>query len=109
MGTGLREGDPGHITFAWYPALRRDDLGIGPSRVWWVGDLEARDPAQTLAEIDARSLARPDPTITTDLDGGLTGLDHLVAGLVAEQTWKVGQRPPRHAALELRLRNTASL
>ena len=44
MGTGLRQGDPGHITFAWYPELVRPDLGIGPHRVWWLSDLTA-DPA----------------------------------------------------------------
>ena len=43
MGTGLRQGDPGHITFAWYPQLVRPDLGIGPHRVWWLSDLTA-DP-----------------------------------------------------------------
>ena len=42
MGTGLRQGDPGHITFAWYPQLVRPDLGIGPHRVWWLSELTGR-------------------------------------------------------------------
>ena len=43
MGTGLRQADPGHITFAWYPQLVRADLGIGPHQVWWLSELTA-DP-----------------------------------------------------------------
>ena len=69
MGTGLRQGDPGHITFTWYPQLVRPDLGIGPHQVWWLSDLTA-DPDTTatrgaIASVDARSYARPDPTRTT--------------------------------------------
>src|ERR1700730_10328076 len=59
MGTGLRQGDPGHMTFAWYPELVRPDLGIGPHRVWWLSDLTAEpDTAATrgaLASVDAQS------------------------------------------------------
>ena len=46
MGTGPRQGDPGHITFTWYPQLVRPDLGIGPHQVWWLSDLTA-DPDTT--------------------------------------------------------------
>ena len=68
MGTGPRQGDPGHITFTWYPQLVRPDLGIGPHQVWWLSDLTA-DPDTTAtrgarASVDVRSHARPDPTRT---------------------------------------------
>jgi predicted esterase len=110
MGTDARQGDPGHITYAWYPALVRADLGIGPAPLWWVQDLEGRDAGPgVLAEVDARSLARPDPTIVAHLHGGLQLHGEPTPGLVAEQTWTT--RPPAHRHLELglRLRNTAAL
>jgi pimeloyl-ACP methyl ester carboxylesterase len=110
MGTDPRQGDPGHITFAWYPALHRADLGIGPERVWWVQDLKGRDAGPgVLAEVDARSLARPDPAIVAHLHGGLQLHGTPTPGLVAEQTWRTGPAPPRHLELGLRLRNTAAL
>ena len=56
MGTGLRQGDPGHITFTWYPQLVRPDLGIGPHQVWWLSDLTA-DP-DTTATRGCQSLRR---------------------------------------------------
>jgi pimeloyl-ACP methyl ester carboxylesterase len=67
--TGLRQGDPGHITFAWNPKLVRPHLGIGPHQVWWLSNLTT-DPQTTatrgaIASVDARSYARPDPTRTT--------------------------------------------
>jgi Enterochelin esterase and related enzymes len=94
MGTGLRQGDPGHITFAWYPELVRPDLGIGPHRVWWLSDLTA-DPDTTAtrgatASVDARSYARPDPTRTTRRRRGFEpGLD-LSPGLYTELVWRIG-------------------
>ena len=99
MGTGLRQGDPGHITFAWYPQLVRPDLGIGPHRVWWLSDLTA-DPAAAAtrgatASVDARSYARPDPTRTTRRRRGFEpGLD-LSPGPVhrARLADRVGCRP----------------
>jgi pimeloyl-ACP methyl ester carboxylesterase len=110
MGTGLRQGDPGYITFAWYPGLRRDDLGIGPRQVWWIADLDARDSGEgRLAEVDARSLARPDPAVTTDFDGSLVFGDDFIPGFAAEQKWVLGETPTRLPELGLRLRNTAHL
>jgi predicted esterase len=110
MGTDPRQGDPGHITFAWYPALRREDLGIGSGRVWWLQDLEGRDAGPgVLAEVDARSLARPDPTIAAHLHGSLELHGEPTPGLVAEQTWELRRPPRRHMEVGMRLRNTAGL
>jgi hypothetical protein len=98
IGTGPRQGDPGHVTFAWYPALVRPDLGIGPHRVWWLSDLTA-DPDTTatrgaMASVDARSYARPDPTRTTRRRRGVD-LDFDFdpsPGLYTELLWRIG--PP---------------
>jgi hypothetical protein len=69
MGTGLRQADPGHITFAWYPQLVRPHLKIGPHQVWWLSQLTADQKVAAtrgaIAEVDARSYARPDPAPTT--------------------------------------------
>ncbi len=113
MGTGLRQGDPGHITFAWYPQLVRDDLGIGPHQVWWLSELKA-DPGVTarrgaVAEVDARSYARPDPTHTVRHHRGVVFNFDPSPGLYSELDWRVG--PPVGALpyLTLRLNGVAGL
>jgi pimeloyl-ACP methyl ester carboxylesterase len=94
MGTGLRQGDPGHITFTWYPQLVRNDLGIGPHRAWWLSDLTADpDTAATrgaTASVDARSYARPDPTRTTRRRRGFEPDLDLSPGLYTELIWRIG-------------------
>ncbi len=99
MGTGPRQSDPGHITFAWHPQLVRPDLGIGPHRVWWLSDLRA-DPTVAatrgaIAEVDARSYARPDPTRTTQRRRGFVPHFDPTPGLYSEQIWRLG--PPAQA------------
>ena len=113
MGTGLRQGDPGHITFTWYPQLVRADLGIGPHRVWWLSDLTADpDSAATrgaTASVDARSYARPDPTRTTWRRRGFEpGLD-LSPGLYTELIWRIGPAVDPMPFLALHLSRVASL
>ncbi|HEV7419397.1 MAG TPA: alpha/beta hydrolase-fold protein [Mycobacterium sp.] len=113
MGTGLRQGDPGHITFAWYPELVRPDLGLGPHRVWWLSDLTAdRDAAAArgaTASVDARSYARPDPTRTTRRRRGFEpGLD-LSPGLYTELVWRIGSAVDPMPFLALHLTRVASL
>src|SRR6478609_3052407 len=113
MGTGLRQGDPGHITFAWYPELVRPDLGIGPHRVWWLSDLSA-DPAAAAtrggtASVDARSYARPDPTRTTRRRRGFEpGLD-LSPGLYTELVWRIGSAVDPMPFLALHLTRVAGI
>ena len=99
MGTGPRQGDPGHITFTWYPQLVRPDLGIGPHQVWWLSDLTA-DPDTTAtrgasASVDARSHARPDPTRTTRRRRGFEPDLDLSPGLYTELTWRIGRLSTR--------------
>jgi hypothetical protein len=112
MGTGLRQADPGHITFAWYPQLVRDDLGIGPHQVWWLSKLAAdRKLAESrgaIAEVDARSYARPDPTHTTRRHTGFTLFDRS-PGLFSELKWLPGPAAAPLRYLTLQLTGVASL
>jgi len=113
MGTGLRQGDPGHITFAWYPELVRPDLGIGPHRVWWLSDLTADpDTAATrgaIASVDARSYARPDPTRTSRRRRGFEPDLDLSPGLYTELVWRIGSAVDPMPFLTLQLNRVAGL
>ena len=113
MGTGLRQADPGHITFAWYPQLVRADLGIGPHQVWWLSELTA-DPGLTarrgaVAEVDARSYARPDPTHTVRHHRGLVLNFEPTPGVYSELDWRVGAPVAPLPYLTLRLTGVAGL
>ncbi len=109
MGTGLRQSDPGHITFAWYPQLVRPDLGIGPHQVWWLSELTADPQLATggvrgvIAEVDARSYARPDPTHTTRRHRGFLLHFDPTPGLYSELVWQPGLPvdPLPHLTLKL--------
>ena len=113
MGTGLRQADPGHITFAWYPQLVRADQGIGPHQVWWLSELSADQSVTArrgaVAQVDARSYARPDPTHTVRHHRGVFLNFDPTPGLYSELDWRVG--PPVGALpyLTLRLTGVAGL
>ncbi len=113
MGTDLRQPDPGHITFAWYPQLTRDDLGIGPHRLWWLSDFVASaDVAAAsgrVAEVDARSYARPDPTRTTRRRRGFVLHLDPTPGLFTEQTWQHGPPAAELPYLTLKLTGVAAI
>jgi pimeloyl-ACP methyl ester carboxylesterase len=113
MGTGLRQADPGHITFAWYPQLVSAELGIGPDRVWWLSELKAAPEVVArrgaTAEIDARSYARPDPTHTVTHRRGIVGHFDPTPGLYSELDWRVGPSVGPLPYLTLRLNGVASL
>jgi hypothetical protein len=113
MGTGLRQADPGHITFAWYPQLVRADLGIGPHQVWWLSELTA-DPAVTArrgatAQVDARSYARPDPAHSIRRHRGFVPHFDPTPGLYTELDWRVVGAVDPMPYLTLRLTGVASL
>jgi pimeloyl-ACP methyl ester carboxylesterase len=113
MGTGLRQADPGHISFAWYPQLVRRDLGIGPHQVWWLSELAA-DPGVAarrgaIAEVDARSYARPDPTHTVRHHRGFVPGFDPSPGLYSELDWRVGPPVGVLPYLTLGLTGVASL
>ena len=113
MGTALRQADPGHITFAWYPQLVRADLGIGPHQVWWLSELTA-DPAvaarrEAVAEVDARSYARPDPTHTIRHHRGFIPHFEPTPGLYSDLDWQVGRPVGPLPYLTLNLKGVASL
>jgi pimeloyl-ACP methyl ester carboxylesterase len=113
MGTGLRQADPGHITFAWYPQLVRADLGIGPHQVWWLSELTAAPELVArrgaVAEVDARSYARPDPTHTITHQRGIVGHFDPTPGLYSELDWLVGPPVGPLPYLTLRLNGVGSL
>ncbi|WP_326548065.1 alpha/beta hydrolase-fold protein [Mycolicibacterium sp. ND9-15] len=112
MRTDPRQGDPGHITFSWYPELVRPDLGIGPHRVWWLSNLLA-DPTLTgrrgaLASVDARSYARPDPSRTIRRRRGIEpDLDE--PGLYTELQWRTGSAVEPMPFLTLKLTAVAQV
>ncbi|WP_197373280.1 peptidase [Mycolicibacterium baixiangningiae] len=113
MGTGLRQADPGHITFAWYPQLVREDLGIGPHRVWWVSELRAADDVTAergkRARVDARSYARPDRTRTIRRRRGVIPDFDPTPGLFTEMTWQLGADVDPLPLLTLDLSGVAGL
>ncbi|MBV8928231.1 MAG: peptidase, partial [Mycobacteriaceae bacterium] len=113
MGTGVRQADPGHITFAWHPQLTRPDLGLGPRRLWWLSDFAA-DPqvAATrgaIAEVDARSYAHPDQTRTMRRHRGFLPHFDPTPGLYTEQVWQLSAPPPALANLTLNLTGVVGL
>ena len=113
MGTGLRQADPGHITFAWFPQLVRIDLGIGPHQVWWLSGLIA-DPAVTarrgaVAEVDARSYARPDPSHTVRHHRGFLPNFDPTPAFYSELDWQIGPPVDPLPYLTLRLTGVARL
>lgn len=113
MGTAVRQSDPGHITFVWYPQLVRTDLGVGPHQVWWLSELVA-DPdvvarREATAEVDARSYARPDPTHTSRRHRGFVPHFDPTPGLYTELEWRVGAPVGALPYLTLRLTGVASL
>ncbi len=113
MGTGLRQADPGHISFAWYPRLVRPDLGIGPHRVWWLSNLQADHQLASkrgaVAKVDARSYARPDPAHTTRRHHGVVVGGEPSPGLYTEQVWRVGRQPVPMPYLTLNLTGVAAV
>jgi hypothetical protein len=113
MGTGLRQADPGHVTFAWYPQLVSAELGIGPDRAWWLSELTA-DPSVkarrgAIAEVDARSYARPDPTHTVRHRRGVVLNFDPSPAVYSELDWRVGLPVDPLPYLTLRLTGVASL
>ncbi|KUI25548.1 peptidase [Mycobacterium sp. IS-1742] len=111
MKTDLRQADPGHITFSWYPQLVREDLGIGPHRVWWVSELRAAEDVEKVrgrvAKVDARSYARPDRRRTIDRRGGVIPDFDPTPGVFTEMTWELGDEVDPMPWLTLKLTGVA--
>jgi hypothetical protein len=131
-----RRRNPGHVTFAWYPALSHPEWGTGPTGAYWVRDLAAR--SSDLARVDARSAARPDPAVSGETSnepitgpggsgepGGLgavmgepgdqlsfleavSGADPSV-GVRSERRWKLGAPPRRSPRIDLSLENVSRM
>jgi pimeloyl-ACP methyl ester carboxylesterase len=113
MGTAIRQADPGHITYAWYPQLQRHDLGIGPDTVWWLSGLRA-DPQIAsrrgeVAVVDARSYARPDPRHRSHRRAGALLNFNPTPGGYVERVWRFGPAREAQPRLTLRLTGVAAL
>ncbi|MFV9634454.1 alpha/beta hydrolase-fold protein [Mycobacterium neumannii] len=113
MGTGLRQPDPGHITYSWYPELVRPDLGLGPQQVWWLSKLTAGPDLAgrrgAVATVDARSYARPDPTRTIRRRRGVEPDLDLSPGLYTELLWRTGSAVEPMPFLTLKLTGVAGI
>jgi hypothetical protein len=108
LGDPRRTTNPPRITYTWYPHLTRADLGIGPTGVYWIRDLGARDSAPgTLAHLDAVA-ARPQPTITPVRTQNARIPGEATPSVVQQLTWQLGQPTPAKAAT-LTLTNVARL
>lgn len=113
MGTGLRQPDPGHITYSWYPELVRPDLGLGPQHIWWLSDVTAdaglAGRRGAVASVDARSYARPDPTRTIRRHRGVEPDLDLSPGLYTELLWRTGAAVEPIPFLTLKLTGVAGI
>jgi predicted esterase len=110
MGDGVRQRDPGHVSFSWYPHLVRPDLGIGPTSAYWVEGLAARAAAPgTLASVDADSHARPDPLAAIERTHGVLVPGDPGPAAVSELEWHLGAAPPPRAQLDLTLTDVGAL
>ena len=113
MLTEPRQGDPGHISFSWYPQLERPHLGLGPQRVWWISGLRAAPQIASrrgeVATVEARSFARPDKTYRTRRRGGFVLSFKPTPGLQTEQTWQLSREPDPRPHMTLDLTGVAGL
>jgi hypothetical protein len=95
------------------PQLVREDLGIGPHRVWWVPELRAADDVKEvrgkLAKVDARTYARPDRTRTIKHRRGAIPDFDTTPGLFTEMAWQLGGEVEPMPWLTLDLSGVAGL
>jgi hypothetical protein len=112
MGSLTRTRDPGRITYTWFPHLTRTDLGIGPTGVYWVRGLRARNGAPgVLASLDISSSAHPDRVVTAVRSSGavLTPDTPPVPGTFSDLQWHLGARPIASPLITARLTDVAAL
>ncbi|RDH80545.1 peptidase [Mycolicibacterium moriokaense] len=111
--TEPRRGDPGHISFSWYPQLEREDLGIGPHRVWWISGLRAAERVRSergaLATVEAHSHARPDRRVRARRRVGLVLNFKPMPGVYIEQAWQPAARREARPHMTLELTGVAAL
>jgi hypothetical protein len=112
MGNLSRTTNPGHIIYTWFPDLTRTDLRIGPTGVYWVRGLQARDRAPgRLASLDVTSSADPDPAVTVQRSSGpvVTGDTPPLTGTFRQLLWQTGPRPAPGATIVATLTNVSVL
>ena len=103
---------PGRITYSWFPHLRRPELGIGPTGVYWVRGLRARN-AGPVCSPPSTSPPPPDPTRRSPRCGRpvrcVTSDTPPVAGTFSELAWQLGARPAPQRRITARLVDVAAL
>jgi hypothetical protein len=100
---GTVQPDPGHVTYRWYPDLAVPKWGIGPTGAWWISGLESDAAPGALAEVDAVSLAHPDPLVTVTKGAEPVALSDGTPGVARTQQWQVGATPAAEPAIHLTL------
>lgn len=111
MNGGPRKREPGRITFTWFTNVVRDDMGLGPTSVYWLSRPIARtkEPGLT-ASIDATSEGRPEPKITIEtLPPKTEQAPGETPRIIQEERWKLGDAPAAANRAELTLTNVASV
>lgn len=104
LGVTRRVHNPGHITYAWYPSLTNHRWGIGPTGVYWVRGLHARNRAAgRLARIDVRDGMRPRRTISTLQRRHVNVPGDPSPAVVTDEKWRRGHTPARRHRMSLRL------
>ena len=112
MGNLSRQLDPGRITYTWFPDLSRADLGIGPTGVYWIRGIQARDKAAgKLASLDVTSNAHPDPAVTPVRSSGplVTTDTPPLVGTFQQLLWQLGATPATHSEIHAQLTNVSVL
>lgn len=110
LGTPRRVVDPAHITYTWYPNLSRADLGIGPTGVYWIHGIAARDVRPgSRARIEAVSSALPNPPVRVVRHVSAEVPGDPTPDVVVTQAWLVGDAPALGEELALHLANVGRL
>jgi hypothetical protein len=111
LGHPVVEQAPGVIHYTWYPDGSSPALGLGPTGVYWLRDLQARhrDPG-LLPSVDAVSGARPMAPYAVTQTHGLSVPGDPLPGVVTVENWKTtGPAPAAHPTLSLSLKDVAGL
>ena len=110
IGDPSRIINPGHITYSWYPELRNPSYGIGPTGVYWIGGLRARQSGPgVLARVDAISEAKPDPPVQPFRRTTAKVAGSPSPAIVRQLTWSVGYAAKSRPEMVLSLTNVAAL
>jgi hypothetical protein len=103
--------DPGSIHYTWYPHGSSQALGLGPTGIYWLRDLDERDRSPgKLATVDAISGARPAAPHAVVKQRSLDAPGDPSPAVLTTSTWKnVGPVPAATQTLALKLTDIARI